>query len=260
MENKDIFRDIISDYEAARPGYPDALFQDIISYAGLNPDARILEIGAGPGQATACFVKNQYDLTALEISDKQVQFLKGKFSHCPLFHCECSTFEDYICDPETYDVVFSATAFHWIQPEVGYPKAFNLLKDDGVVAVFWHMASIVEPQTEMLKQIREIYRSFAPELDDYVSLDEAESLHQLRISQIQTQQLFHDPITKIYRWDDEYSTERYLKLMNSYSDFHSIGVGNQKAILKHVADYIGNNGGKIVIPQEVRLYMAKKTD
>ena len=258
MENKNVFREIIDDYEIARPGYTPELYNDIIEYSMIKNDGKILEIGSGPGQATEYFVKNQYNITGLEISEKQVQFLLDKYSEYHNFKSICSSFEDYNCLNETYNLIFSATAFHWIKPQVGYPKAYSLLKRSGVMAVFWHLASIIEPKTEMLNQIRDIYRKYAPELDDYISLDEAEDLHNLRITQIQINNLFNNPVSKIYRWDDEYTTERYLKLMNSYSDFHDIDNDKQKSILDSVADYIDSKSGKIVVPQEVRLYMAKK--
>lgn len=258
MENKDVFKEIISDYEIARPGYPVELYNDIIEYSMIKNDAKILEIGSGPGQATDYFVKNQYNITGLEISEKQVQFLLDKYSEYNNFNSICSSFEDYNCLDGTYNLIFSATAFHWIRPEVGYPKAYKLLKRNGVIAVFWHLASIIEPRTEMLIKIRNIYRRYAPEIDDYISIDEAENLHNLRISQIKVNNLFNNPVYKIYRWDDEYTTERYLRLMNSYSDFHSIESDKQQAILDSAADYIDCKGGKIVVPQEVRLYMAKK--
>lgn len=258
MENKDVFREIIEDYEIARPGYTLELYNDIIEYSMIKNDAKILEIGSGPGQATEFFVKNQYNITGLEISEKQVQFLSDKYSGYRNFSPTCSSFEDYDCLNETYDLIFSATAFHWIKPEVGYPKAYCLLKRNGVMAVFWHLASIIEPKTEMLNQIRNIYRKYAPELDDYISLDEAEDLHNLRISQMQINNLFNNPVSRIYRWEDEYTTERYLRLMNSYSDFHDIDNDKRKAILDSAADYIDSKGGKIAVPQEVRLYMAKK--
>lgn len=258
MENKDVFKEIIDDYEIARPGYPQELYKDLIEYSRINHHARILEIGSGPGQATEYFVKNQYSITGLEISERQVQFLQEKYSKHLNFDSICSSFEEYDCLSETYNLIFSATAFHWIKPEVGCPKAYNLLKEDGVMAVFWHLASIVEPKTKMLNEIRNIYRNYAPELDDYISLEEGEDLHKLRISQIQTGNCFRNPETKVYRWEDEYTTGRYLSLMNSYSDFHAVAYDKQKAILDRVAEYIDYNGGKVVVPQEVRLYMAKK--
>ena len=63
MGNKHVFKDVISDYETARPGYPVELFNDIVDFSVLKKDAKILEIGSGPGQATDYFVKNRYSIT-----------------------------------------------------------------------------------------------------------------------------------------------------------------------------------------------------
>ncbi len=258
MGNKHVFKDLISDYEVARPGYPIKLFNDIVNFSKLKKDSNILEIGSGPGQATTYFVKNRYSITGLEIEEQQVQYLLNKYFEYNNFNAFCSSFEEYDGLKEHYDLIFSATAFHWIKPELGYPKAYNLLKKNGVMAVFWHMSSLLEPKTEMLIEIRNIYRKYAPEFDDYLSIEEAENLHNLRISEIQTNNMFKNPISKIYRWDDEYTTDRYLKLINSISDFHDLDRHKQNDILEAVEDYINSKNGKIVVPQEVRLYMAKK--
>lgn len=110
----------------------------------------------------------------------------------------------------------------------------------------------------MLREIREIYRTHAPELDDYMTREEGDAMHLRRISEMQTGGLFQNPVTRMYRWDDVYEIERYLKLMNSYSDFHAISKDAREAILSEVAAYIERNGGRITIPQEVRLYMVRK--
>lgn len=251
MENSGIFKSVITDYEAARPGYPDALFRDILAYSDRTERKDILEIGAGPGQASDYFTREGFQLTALEISQEQVEYLENKYADHPNFKAGCSRFEQFTSDDETFDLIFSATAFHWIAPEVGYPKAYRLLRRGGVLAVFWHLASILEPQTGMLQQIRAIYREIAPELDDYLDGDAAEALHQLRLSQIATDHLFQDPVSRVYHWNDVYTTQRYLQLMNSYSDFHSISPEKREAIQTQVADYIESKGGSIVIPQEV---------
>ncbi len=39
-------------YERARPGYPEKLFDDVVSLSGIPPNGWILEIGCGTGQAT----------------------------------------------------------------------------------------------------------------------------------------------------------------------------------------------------------------
>ncbi|MGH9058788.1 MAG: class I SAM-dependent methyltransferase [Acidimicrobiales bacterium] len=51
-------------------------------------------------------------------------------------------FEDVDLPGESFDLVFSATAWHWIDPRVGYPKAVSLLAFGGalVLATNAHVA------------------------------------------------------------------------------------------------------------------------
>lgn len=256
--NKNAFNGLISDYAFGRPGYPGELYKDIVEYSALQPEANILEIGSGPGQATGYFVENGYPVTGLEIGDKQVKYLQDKYKDYGNFSAICSPFEEYECADNTCDLIFSATAFHWIAPEIGYPKAYRLLKSNGALAVFWHMASIIRPRTELLDGIFDVVQQYAPELNDYISRDEAEELHKLRVSQIQVDGLFGEPEYRQYRREEEYSAERYARLMNSYSDIHEINEGRRETVIRRVAEYIERMGGKVIVPQEVWLYMARK--
>ncbi len=126
-----------------------------------------------------------------------------------------------------------------------------------MLAAFWHMESVVETQTEREKSVRAIERKHAPELEDFTE-EQANEVHQKRLQLSQTQNLFGEPVYKEYRWVDSYSTERYCKLINSYSDFHSIRPEQQVAILTETAAYLNQNGGTIEVPQLVQLYLSKK--
>lgn len=218
MDKRTTFNKIISDYAVARPGYPIELYNDIIEFSMIKPNARILEIGSGTGQGTEYFVKNGYNITALEIGDKQVQYLLEKYSAYNNFSSIHSSFEEFDCSSDSFDLVFSATAFHWIEADIGYLKAYNLLKDNGTLAVFWQMSSIIKHETELFNEISKIYQKYVPELDELKSTEEIEDIHNLRISQVQTNNLFHKPYFKIYNWNDEYTTEKYIRLLNTYSN------------------------------------------
>ena len=256
--NSEAFNNIIEDYEFARPGYPEGLFEDILAFAKFPRGARLLEIGAGPGQATDFFVKHGYFITSLEIGEEQVNFLREKYATFPNFRAIHSSFEEYVTSEESFDLVFSATAFHWIDPDFGIPKAYRLLKKGGTLALFWHLESVIRQETELQSELSRILRRHAPALDDYISLEEGEKLHQKRIAQIGTGGLFSPVETKAYRWKEEYEGERYLRLLNSYSDLHEIGEDTRKAIFNDVTAYFSYKGGKSEVPMEVRLYMAAK--
>lgn len=258
LEKKATFNNIINDYEVARPGYPPELFSDIISYSKINSASKILEVGSGTGQATDYFVKNSYHMIGLELGQEQANHLSKKYEDNSNFESVCSSFEDYESKNDFFDMIFSATAFHWIKPEIGYSKAYNLLKQNGTLAIWWHLSSIMRHETELFTDIREIYHKYAPELDTSKSNEEMDAIHQLRITQFQTQNLFDKPTTKIYKWRDVYSTEKYIKLLNTYSSFQIIDAEKRTFISESVANYIERKGGKIEVPQVVRLYMSVK--
>ena len=50
VERRFTFNQIAQLYSAARPSYPDALFDDCIREAGLESGDRMLEVGAGTGK------------------------------------------------------------------------------------------------------------------------------------------------------------------------------------------------------------------
>jgi ubiquinone/menaquinone biosynthesis C-methylase UbiE len=50
MEQRFTSNQVANVYKAARPDYPDALVDDVVSYAALKPNDAILEVGCGTGQ------------------------------------------------------------------------------------------------------------------------------------------------------------------------------------------------------------------
>src|SRR5262249_50211102 len=54
-------------YDGARPGYPDAVFDDLASLAALGPGSRVLELGPGTGQATVALARRGYAVVAVEL-------------------------------------------------------------------------------------------------------------------------------------------------------------------------------------------------
>lgn len=258
MEKKNTFNEVISDYAYARPTYPNKLFEDIKDFSGLSTNANILEIGAGTGQATDYYANNKTKVTALEIGEKQANYLKNKYKDNKSINIVCTSFEDFICNDAYFDLIFSATAFHWIRADIGYQKAYNLLHKGGTIAVFWHMSSVTRYKDKMFEDIRSIYLKYAPEVDASYSKDKLNEIHELRVKEIQSGGYFPKPQTKIYSWKDEYTSKKYISLLNTYSSFQMLEKSKREIIYAEVKEYIDKNGGKISLPQEVRLYMSKK--
>jgi ubiquinone/menaquinone biosynthesis C-methylase UbiE len=74
MEQRFTFDRVANVYRAARPDYPDALIDDVVSYADLKLDDKILEVGCGTGQATKGFAKRGFPILA---TDPGPEMLRG---------------------------------------------------------------------------------------------------------------------------------------------------------------------------------------
>jgi ubiquinone/menaquinone biosynthesis C-methylase UbiE len=66
VEQRFTFDQVASVYSKARPDYPDALVDDVVSYADLKLNDRIFEVGCGTGQATKSFAKRGFPILATD--------------------------------------------------------------------------------------------------------------------------------------------------------------------------------------------------
>jgi len=118
-----VFGEIADQYEAARPSYPDAVFDTIIEYGDLHAGDRALEIGAGTGKATDRFVERGISVYALEPSEEMARVLSTKG-----LTVEVISFETWPLQAGVFRLAFAAQAWHWVQGPDRYEKAAAALE------------------------------------------------------------------------------------------------------------------------------------
>ena len=109
-------------YDEARPGYPEALFDDVVTLSGIPPGWRILEIGCGTGQATLPLARRSYRILCIELGANLATVARHKLRAYPQVEVRTGAFEDRPVEEAAFDLALSATAFHWIDPAIAYPK------------------------------------------------------------------------------------------------------------------------------------------
>ncbi len=254
---KNTFSNVVKDYEYARPGYPAELCRDVCAFAELGEGAEILEVGAGTGQATDLFLQCGRSLDLLEVSEEQVKFLAEKYKDSAQVSVEKAYFEEFASEKK-YDLIYSATAFHWVKSDIGYPKAYEMLKEGGTLAVFWHMSSVTHYEEGIFQGLNQIKEKYFP--GEPPGFDE-EGIRQVmhkRVKQIQSGGCFGAPKIMQYRWTDTYDAKRYVTLINTYSSTQSLCEDRRQQYLQELEEYIEVHGGKVEIPQRVILYLVKK--
>lgn len=245
------FNQIAQLYDAARPSYPPELVEDVIALAQLSATAQILEIGTGTGKATLPFAQRGYTICGLEPGDQLATVAAANLRPYPNVTIETVTFEDWSLQPAAYNLVMSAQAFHWVNPEVGYPKMAQALKSGGSAALIWNMA--VDTDTAIAQRLDEIYMAYA----DW-RLTPFEERQKEREQALIASQCFAEPAIKRYFWSQRYTTQQYLDLTSTQSDYLIQPEANQRGLLDAIAIAINSNGGSLVKPYVSVLLLAKK--
>lgn len=146
-------------YDCARPTYPDATRQIILEGLRARSPA-ILEIGCGSGQATELFLPIASRLDAIDPSEEMVAIARDKFRGSNNVFFTVATFESAPVRESFYDIVLSAQAFHWVNVEIGLPKAARALKGAGRIALMWNYFDF--EGTELLLRIRAVILRVVP--------------------------------------------------------------------------------------------------
>jgi ubiquinone/menaquinone biosynthesis C-methylase UbiE len=151
QEQRVLFDGIAERYDASRQDYPAEIVDAILSTAETGPGASVLEIGCGTGQLTRQLAGRRFDLTAIDIGPALITEGRHKISD-PTVRFEVSAFEDF-SDRGPFDLIVSATAFHWVDPDVGLAKAARLLRPGAWLALLSTGERYPEPLRTALRDL-----------------------------------------------------------------------------------------------------------
>jgi SAM-dependent methyltransferase len=135
------FDGVADAYARARPTYPEELID--AACGTLRTGDRVLEIGCGTGQLTAPLLARGLAVDALDPAPNMLRLAREA---APQAHFIEGRFEDLVLPESEYAAAFSASEFHWIDPEIGWAKAAGVLRPGGVFALIQHCA-LSRPET-----------------------------------------------------------------------------------------------------------------
>jgi len=256
------FNDIVENYDKIRPEYPDKLFMGIIEFTGAGKK-KALEIGAGTGKATTPFLDAGYDVTAIEITANMAEFLRKRFKGYKDFNVICAAFEDAVLNDGIYDLIYAANAFHWVNAEIGCSKAFRLLKDGGVFALFRYtgVQAIFEEKFEEIRPVYDKYFRSYYNQSERILPDVYGHLNQIlrRFGFNDLKDYGFDDITmKLYETSLMFSADEYVALLETYSDHRHLPEENKAALYAGIKDVILRHGGRYKADYTFQLYMGRK--
>lgn len=249
------FGAVASQYDRVRPSYPTELVSDVVDYAGAHPGSPALEVGAGTGKATSLFAARGLRITAIEPSHDMaavasanpvtagVDFVIDKFENVPLA-------------PRHYQLIFSAQAWHWVEPLTGERIAAAAIASGGGLACFWNRVDWTG--CPLRDDLDAAYQTIGWEPQGLMTpraarLEFAESWRE-RIDRIDGLSL---PEARTYEWTETYSTAQYIALLGTHSDHITLEQDRRNRLFGAVATVIDESGGVLDLTYSTQLCLAR---
>ena len=254
------FDTVAADYEKLRPGYVDQLYQTIFDYISIDENSRVVEVGSGGGQATLPMLKTGCSLTAVEYGRQFSECLKEKYRAYPKFSVITDKFENVAFPEGAFNLVYSASAFHWIPEEIGYKKVYSMLKSGGAFARFANHPYRDKGNPALSEEIDALYDEYyytyynkkREPLTEYTQ-EQAKAR-----AEIAERYGFSDIRYALFHRERVFSAKEYASLLGTYSDHIAMEETVRTLFFSKIEEAINRHGNMITIYDTIDLQLARK--
>jgi SAM-dependent methyltransferase len=237
------FNQVAELYDRMRPRYPAAFFDRIGDTCGLAAGSRVLELGSGTGIATKALLEGGWAVDCVEPGGELIDVAKQRLAAYSGLTFHQSTFEAWELPEVRYDLVFSATAFHWIDAAIRYRKAHNALRDDGSLAVmqYLHVAGGDEAMFDTIQDCyvrhmpgarRQRLRSTPKRTPTAADMRKSGLFEAIEV--FQTMEVI------------PYTRNEYLELLSTYSGHRMLDEVRQRDLFECIGHIIDRDGGGVI--------------
>jgi ubiquinone/menaquinone biosynthesis C-methylase UbiE len=159
-----VFNEVAVEYDRNRPAYPDALVDQALGVAGITGGDRVLEVGCGTGQLTRSLIAHRLRVTAVEPGDQLIRIAQRNLRGTAEVEFIHGRLEDVDLPRASYAAVFSASAIHWVDPDLGWRKIARLLAPGGTLALIQYFGLQERRSADDQNALLSALRRAAPEI------------------------------------------------------------------------------------------------
>lgn len=237
-------------YDRHRLGYPDEVADLVLTYA-RGPVSQALEVGSGTGKATVLLARRGLAVTACEPDPAMADVLRRRTAGLDVA-VVTSTFEALPTD-RTYDLLWSASAWHWTDPATRWDRTALLVRPGGTVAFFGSTGTeLTDPGLE--ERIRVVRREVLAD-EDLVVYQRSASGTWWPGSEIEADDRFtdleeHELARRVRRSRDE-----HVALLGTLSTYLRLPADVRSGLLARIADVLPD---EVEADADVRLHLARR--
>jgi SAM-dependent methyltransferase len=237
-------------YEESRPSYPDAL----VAWLSRDGPGIAVDAGCGTGRVAVLLAAAGWNVVGIEPDPRMAAIAR---SHgIPVVE---TTFEQWRPHRNDFDLVAAGTAWHWVDPTIGYDRAASMLRSDGILAIF---RNFYRYDADVAAIIDRNLRRHAPHLlGDCVPLGVSDptrfASHRAELerrsdlfSGLESRVIDHERVQSVERWIEELTTHSPIMLLDE---------GTSDRLLADLARQVTSEAGSDVhIVHETHCSIAKR--
>lgn len=204
-------------YQQARPEYPEPLYDALVDVTGIGSGDLLLEVGCATGKATVPLARRGFRVACVEIGPELATVAHRELAAFPNVEVIDGAFETWQPPAgDTFELVFAATAWHWIDPALRYRRAWELLRPGGHLA-FWTATHVFPDGGDpFFVEIQDFYDEIGEGIPAGAARPRPDSVPDDRV-EIERTGLFQDVIVRHFDWEISYDAEEYLRLLDTFS-------------------------------------------
>ncbi len=253
----DSFNEVAALYDAARPLYPDAVLDDLVALTGIRTGDRVLEIGCGTGQITVPLAERGLCITALEPGADLAAIARSRLAAYPGAVVAQRRFEDYDLPLKPFDLVVSATAFHWVDPSIRVTKATRALRAGGYLAIIHTQWGVGTHRDAFGARSQPCYERWDSEAEPGFVQPVIADLPTTCAELADSPSL--GPVERrVYEQVNHYSTASYLNLLRTFSNIQGLDAVARDGLLTCLGQLIdGEFNGTLTRSDTREMWLAR---
>ena len=258
MRNFEIkkFSEIAKIYSDVRPTYPEAMYQKIREVIPDMAAKNLLEVGPGPGNSTREFLHYfPTHITACEPNPDFSRLFANQFNAHPNIRLKCERFEDNTFTKQSFEVIFAATTFHWLDQATKYAEASRLLAPHGWLILYWNNYLVMD--AALKEKLSALFDSYDANIEMVKgTMEKILSKIGRRKNEVEDGAYFSVISHDLFEIEYSYSADRFCALLKTFAD-QSLG-DEMTVLLEAVHDLVLENGDMLTIKVITNLEIARK--
>jgi SAM-dependent methyltransferase len=249
-----VFDRIAELYDAARPGYPPEAIAELVDRCKVGPNSSVLEVGCGTGQLTRSLAPLGCRIRCLEPGPALAERARSALSAFPNVEVVTTPLEEADERPQSFDLLVSATAFHWVNPKVAFAKAAQVLRPGAFLALLTNAHGAGGTQESIAAEVQALHQRLAPDAGtwEFPSVEEVTAAAEQEDDIATVWQrverkfeapppvgdLFEAPLVGIHPWLDTYDRQGYLQMLRSQSSYALMEPAKREELLGQLGELI----------------------